>query len=159
MVFFGHASGYSLAVLAGLLERNLRPCAVVQHGRPPPRSPIPVFPAADTPAGLASQHGIDVLWVNDPNPASLALALSELEAGLFLVACYPRRLPGEVFRLAQRACLNLHPSLLPGYRGPAPVFWQLQDGERNTGISLHHVTDRLDAGPLVAQRRVPLPPG
>jgi methionyl-tRNA formyltransferase len=61
--------------------------------------------------------------------------------------------------LAGTACLNIHPSLLPAYRGPAPVFWQFRNGERDLGVTLHALNDELDAGPVLAQRSEALSDG
>lgn len=93
----------------------------------------------------------------DPRDPLVPLAASAPD--LILVACFPYRLPPETCRLARVACLNLHPSLLPRYRGPYPAFWQLRAGERATGVTLHHVSERLDAGDVVTRRRVDLPSG
>ena len=53
--------------------------------------------------------------------------------------------------LPRLACLNMHPSLLPAYRGPVPVFWQLRNAEPHTGVTLHRLSDELDAGDVLAQ--------
>jgi methionyl-tRNA formyltransferase len=108
-------------------------------------------------AQRASSRGIPVFsWsTGDPLPE----AVRDPRPDLILVACFPRRLPPEVVGLARWDCLNLHPSLLPRYRGPAPLFWQLRAGETETGVTLHRITARLDAGELIAQRRVALPEG
>lgn len=67
---------------------------------------------------------------------------------------YRNLLSEEVLRLASIAALNLHPSLLPRYRGRAPVNWVLVNGERETGVTLHRMVARADAGDIVAQRAV-----
>ncbi len=53
----------------------------------------------------------------------------------------------------------MHPSLLPNYRGPAPLFWQLRADERNTGVTIHWMDAEFDTGPLAGQRPAPLPDG
>jgi methionyl-tRNA formyltransferase len=58
-----------------------------------------------------------------------------------------------------RLAINLHPSLLPAYRGPEPLFWQLRQGETNTGFSLHVLTKELDTGPILLQEPVTFPTG
>jgi methionyl-tRNA formyltransferase len=60
---------------------------------------------------------------------------------------------------ARRDCLNLHPSRLPRYRGPAPLFWQLRARERESGITLHRVSPDVDAGSIVGQARVEMAGG
>jgi methionyl-tRNA formyltransferase len=56
-------------------------------------------------------------------------------------------------------CLNVHPSVLPAYRGPTPLFWQFREGEHETGVTLHVIEEKLDAGDIVAQSVMPLPAG
>jgi methionyl-tRNA formyltransferase len=75
----------------------------------------------------------------------------------FLFSFYYRRmLPTAVLETARRAALNLHGSLLPKYRGRCPVNWVLINDERETGVTLHHMVAKADAGDIVAQRRVPI---
>jgi methionyl-tRNA formyltransferase len=73
----------------------------------------------------------------------------------FIFSFYFRyMIPEDVLRLAPRGALNLHGSLLPRYRGRAPVNWVLVNGETETGVSLHHMVAKPDAGDLVGQERV-----
>lgn len=67
---------------------------------------------------------------------------------------YRNLLPEAVLRVAARGAFNLHGSLLPRYRGRAPVNWMLVNGEREAGVTLHHMVARADAGDIVAQRAV-----
>jgi methionyl-tRNA formyltransferase len=60
--------------------------------------------------------------------------------------------------LARHGWLNVHPSLLPAYRGPEPVYWAIADGAPITGISLHRAAPKVDAGPILAQAQVPILP-
>lgn len=61
----------------------------------------------------------------------------------------------EVVNLAHHACINIHPSLLPKYRGPNPIFWQIRNGETQTGVTLHKVSEKIDAGDILACKKVP----
>lgn len=75
----------------------------------------------------------------------------------FLFSFYYRRmLPTAVLETARRGAFNLHGSLLPRYRGRCPVNWVLIHDERETGVTLHHMVEKPDAGDIVAQRRVPI---
>ena len=82
--------------------------------------------------------------------------LEALAPDVIVVACFPWRLPRWVLDLPPRGCLNVHPSLLPELRGPEPVFWAFHRGLRETGVTLHRMNEALDAGPIVAQQRVPI---
>jgi len=61
-------------------------------------------------------------------------------------------------RAAKLGAVGVHPSLLPRYRGSWPLWWALRNGEREVGVSLFHLVDRIDAGPVIAQRRVAVGP-
>jgi methionyl-tRNA formyltransferase len=69
---------------------------------------------------------------------------------------YRSLLPVQILRLAPLVAFNMHGSLLPAYRGRAPVNWVLVNGERETGVTLHHMVARADAGDIVGQRAVPI---
>jgi len=157
---FGTAGVFSLTVLRRLLAGGVEPVAlVVPGGVPAPRGalPVEVAGAPETALRLARARGLPILHWDARSPPVEALA--RLAPDLILVACFPHRLPPAVTALPRVACLNLHPSLLPRYRGPAPLFWQLRAGERDTGATLHHADERLDAGDIVSQRRLDLPDG
>ena len=76
-----------------------------------------------------------------------------------LVTCFARRLRGAARRAARIATLNLHPSLLPVYRGPHPLFWQRRAGLRKVGITLHAMDEGLDSGAIWRQAACTLPDG
>jgi len=100
----------------------------------------------------------DVPWETPgrPNGAELVARLREL-APDFLFSFYYRRMLGEaLLALPARGALNMHGSLLPHYRGRAPVNWAVLHGEPRTGASLHYMTARPDAGDLVDQQAVPI---
>lgn len=80
--------------------------------------------------------------------------LRELNPDFLFSFYYRRMLPTAVLETARRAALNLHGSLLPKYRGRCPVNWVLINDERETGVTLHHMVAKADAGDIVAQRRV-----
>ncbi|MBI4770001.1 MAG: hypothetical protein HY784_06195, partial [Chloroflexi bacterium] len=116
------------------------------------------FPPS-SPTDLAHAHGLPVLEVGSLRaPASLA-ALDSLAPDLICVACFPRLLPPAWLARPRLGCLNLHPSLLPAYRGPAPLFWQFRAGERRTGVTLHRMDAGADTGPILAQAPVRFPDG
>ena len=73
---------------------------------------------------------------------------------LFLLACYPKHLPSSITKLATVDCLNIHPSKLPRYRGPDPIFWQLRSGECETGVTIHKVSNQFDSGDILAFRKI-----
>ena len=84
--------------------------------------------------------------------------LAALRPDVIVVAAYGRILPPEVLRLPPRGCLNLHPSLLPKYRGPAPVAAAILHGDPVTGVTLMLMDEGMDTGPVLAQREEPVRP-
>lgn len=108
-------------------------------------------------AVLAQQAGIPILHI--PQRRSLGDLTRELtpHTDLAVVSCFPWRIPTALLSHYSCGALNIHPSLLPSYRGAAPLFWQYRDGRLNTGVSVHWVTHELDAGPIAAQAHCTLP--
>lgn len=106
-------------------------------------------------AELARKHSIPVF-----TPEKLGGEWIERTAAMrptVIYSFYYRNLIGdEVLRLAPRGAYNLHGSMLPKYRGRAPVNWMLVNGEREAGATLHHMVARADAGDIVAQHAVPI---
>ena len=72
---------------------------------------------------------------------------------IILMSCYGKRLPEEIATLPSMGCFNMHPSLLPQYRGPEPIFWQMKEGSEK-GVSWHHVTNEFDGGDVVKKKAV-----
>ena len=85
--------------------------------------------------------------------------LRELAPALLLVCDYGQILSPEILSTAALGGINLHASLLPKYRGAAPIHWALLNGERETGVTVIHMTPRLDGGPILVQRATPIGPG
>ena len=78
--------------------------------------------------------------------------LSALEPDVIVVAAYGKLLPSEVLQIPRYGCLNIHPSLLPRYRGPSPVVGALLEGDKSTGVTVMMVDEGMDSGPIVAQQ-------
>jgi UDP-4-amino-4-deoxy-L-arabinose formyltransferase/UDP-glucuronic acid dehydrogenase (UDP-4-keto-hexauronic acid decarboxylating) len=107
-------------------------------------------------AARAREAGIPVIAPPSANDPAVVSRIAALEPD-FLFSFYFREiLAPDVLRIARRAALNLHGSLLPRYRGRCPVNWVLVNGERETGVTLHHMDARADRGDIVAQRTVPI---
>jgi len=107
----------------------------------------------------ASAAGAACAVVRDVNGADFATLLRAARPDLIVTLHFDQILAPATIAAARLGGINLHPSLLPRHRGPVPAFWALADGDRETGVSLHRLAPRIDAGALIAQRRVPLPPG
>jgi methionyl-tRNA formyltransferase len=101
-------------------------------------------------------RGTPILDPEDVNKHAAQAQLAEHRADLFVVADYGQILSAETLALAPRGAINLHGSLLPKFRGAAPINWALYRGEAETGVSTIHMTPRVDAGPVLAQARTPI---
>lgn len=89
--------------------------------------------------------------------AALAL-IQELAPELIVVAAYGRILPDEILAAPPKGCINVHSSLLPNYRGAAPIHWAVLNGDRETGVTIMHMAHDLDAGDIIAQAATPIDP-
>ena len=88
-----------------------------------------------------------------------ALALVQsLEPELIVVAAYGRLLPDEILALPPKGCINVHSSLLPKYRGSAPIHWAVVNGDKETGVTIMDVVAELDGGDILAQVSTPIDP-
>jgi len=101
-------------------------------------------------AELAARHGVPVHI--DENVEAAGAKVGEFDPAVIYSFSYRHLIPESVLELAPLGAFNLHPSLLPAYRGRAPVNWVLVNGERETGVTLHHMVARADAGDIVGQR-------
>jgi methionyl-tRNA formyltransferase len=107
-------------------------------------------------AATARDYGLTVIAPAEANAPELARTVGELQPD-FLFSFYYRELLGApLLECARRGALNMHGSLLPKYRGRAPVNWAILHGERETGATLHYMVERADAGDIVDSQAVPI---
>ena len=105
----------------------------------------------------ARQQDIPLIDLSQP-VNDILQQCSQFPIDLILMSCYSKRLPDELINLAGKGCLNMHPSLLPRYRGPEPIFWQMKETSE-AGVSWHQVAHDFDAGDIVKQQKVTLDEG
>lgn len=84
--------------------------------------------------------------------------LKELAPELIVVAAYGRILPDDILALSPKGCINVHSSLLPKYRGAAPINWAVINGDAETGVTIMHMATELDAGDIIDQVSTPIDP-
>ncbi len=107
---------------------------------------------------VAVAANIDVHSPANINDSDFVAWLREQHADLFVVCDYGQILSAECLSTARLGGINLHGSLLPKYRGAAPVQWAVYHGDPVTGVSVIHMTPRLDAGPILAKIETPIGP-
>lgn len=137
--------------LQALLRRGVRVALVLTHEDDP--SEDRWFGSV---AALAARHGVPVATPYDPNTERWIATISRLRPDFLFSFYYRHLLCDRLLRTAARGALNMHGSLLPKYRGRAPINWAILNGESETGASLHYMEARPDAGPLVGQESVPI---
>lgn len=120
-----------------------RPQPPVKSRKGPPPSPV---------RDWANQHGLSIFDPTSINDPESVQRLNELQSDLLVVCDYGQILKPAALASARFGGINLHGSLLPKYRGAAPVQWSLLSGDRVTGVSVIHMTPRLDGGPILTTR-------
>ncbi len=148
ILFMGSAQFACPAVEALLGSRHRLIACVTQPDRPKGRSlkvsPCPV-------KALAEARGVAVLTPEKIGDAYGALAA--LAPDLTVVAAYGQYIPGRILDLPRLGSINIHPSLLPRYRGAAPIQWAVASGDTETGVTILHVSRAMDAGDIILQER------
>lgn len=148
--FFG-SSRLSVIVLDEMKKKGLIPECIVTSPDKPQGRKLKITPNVVKVWALENQ-----VKAYDDSPK---LLVSELEKGdfdLFIVASYGRILPKSVIDIPKFKTLNIHPSLLPRYRGPSPLQTAILDDAKHTGVSIMILDEMMDHGPVIAQRAVDL---
>lgn len=151
IVFFG-SDDFAAAHLEALLRSPHKICGCVV---PPDKArgrgwQVSASPVKET---AARQH-IPVLQPSDLNEKLFLKELKSCDGDLFVVIAYGRFLPPAVLAMPHTLAINVHSSLLPKYRGAAPIHWAVINGERETGLTIMKVTARMDAGDILAQEKI-----
>ncbi len=112
----------------------------------------------DSVAELAAQHSLPAIAPDDPNADGVVDRVRALRPDFLFSFYYRHLLKPPLLAIAGRGALNMHGSLLPKYRGRVPVNWAVINGETETGVTLHYMTEKPDAGDIVDQQAVPILP-
>ena len=129
---------------------------VTQPDRPAGRGRVPEPPPVKQ---AALELGLPVLQPETLRDPAAAEQLAAWRPDLGVVAAYGEILRKNILAIPPLGYLNIHPSLLPRYRGPTPVHAAILAGDSETGVTVMRLDAKMDSGPILAQRRVPLPPG
>ena len=156
IIFCGTAE-FAVPTLDALMTSDNRPVSVLTRpdqpagrGRRPRQSAV---------KERAVQYGLEVLEPKTLRSEEEAERVRALEPTVIVTAAYGLIFPRSVLDIPPRGVLNVHPSLLPRHRGPAPVVWTLLEGDENAGISIFLLEEGVDTGPLLSQRVVPIRSG
>lgn len=105
---------------------------------------------------FAQEQGLNIMTPEKIGDPEAVQALRELEPDLLIVVAYGQYIPQRVIQLAKYEAVNVHPSLLPKYRGSAPIQWAVLNGDRETGVSIIYLAKKMDAGDILRQETYPL---
>jgi methionyl-tRNA formyltransferase len=153
IVFCGIPSDYGTAFLLHLVEQRANIVAAVCSTRWQR-----THPKADLIARIAGHLGRPVEITANANAEAFVRCLEGYAPDVVVMASFDQILGEPALRVPDRGWLNIHPSLLPRHRGPEPIYWTIANGDGEAGITVHLTTPRIDAGPILAQRRVEVSP-
>lgn len=154
IVFFG-SSEFSVLVLEELKSKGILPELIITTPDKPKGRKLVLTPTEVK--VWAEEHHIEVF--NPPslkNNLDLISNLKSKNYDLFLVASYGKIIPKEVFEIPNKKTLNIHPSLLPKYRGASPIQFQILNDEKEVGVSIMQIEETMDTGPIIVQKKVKL---
>lgn len=153
IIFFG-SDDFALTHLEALNDAGVQVVACVTQpdkakgrGLKASVSPIKEF---------AKAHKIPILQPLDFKNADIISDLKKYQADLFVVIAYGKILPETVLKIPKIFAINVHGSLLPKYRGAAPINWAIINGDRETGVTIIKMSPGMDAGEIIAQEKMPI---
>ena len=150
ILYIGSEGPLSLVPLQALIKSKHNVCAFAFDEQL--NSDFNVINSGST-QSLALNTSIPLIKLNK-NYTNVVSQIKSYQPDVILVSCYARLLPRSILSLAKKGCFNIHPSLLPYFRGPNPLFWQFRDGIDDFGITLHRMNSEFDAGNIVSQKKV-----
>jgi methionyl-tRNA formyltransferase len=150
VIFMGTAA-FSLPTLRALADAEEVIAVVTQPDRPRGRGQEVAPPPAKE---LALALGLHVLQPERVKEPPVIAQLKELKPNLIVVAAFGQILPPPVLGIPPFGCINVHPSLLPKYRGAAPINWAIINGETRTGVTTYCMDEGMDTGPILLVREV-----
>ncbi len=147
---------FAVAPLEALLQAGHQVTAVVtqpdkQKGR---GKEVQMTPVKE----CALKHGIPVFQPVKIKEKDAVMQLKEYPADLFVVAAFGQILSQEILDLPPFGCINIHASLLPAYRGAAPIQWAVINGETKSGVTIQQMEKGLDTGDILLKREIPVEP-
>lgn len=145
---------FAVPSLRALIEGPDEVVAVItQPDRPKGRHGVPIPPPVKV---LAQKHNIAVYQPEKVKDKAFLPQLKALNPDVIVVVAYGQILSREILDIPPKWCINIHASLLPKYRGSAPINWALINGEKVTGVTSMIVSAALDSGPILLKKEVPV---
>uniref|UniRef100_A0A7V3RHY4 Methionyl-tRNA formyltransferase n=1 Tax=candidate division WOR-3 bacterium TaxID=2052148 RepID=A0A7V3RHY4_UNCW3 len=104
----------------------------------------------------AENTGIKVFTPENPNASDFIKALRDMKPDIFVLSAYGYILSGDLLKVPKLGGVNIHPSLLPKYRGAAPIQRAIMAGEKKTGVTIFFMDEKIDHGKIIMQREIPV---
>lgn len=136
-----HASAHELPLVV------TQPAQRAGRGRRPQPTPV---------AQWAERHAIPLIETDNVNAPDMVVRIAECRPAVILVIAFGQKVGRELMEMPPKGAINVHASLLPKYRGAAPINWAIIRGESETGVSIIMLADRMDAGDVLARRAIPI---
>lgn len=153
IIFMG-TPDFSVGTLEALIEAGHEVClAVTQPDKPRGRGKEMQYPPVKE---TALKYGIPVYQPKKIRDAQCAEELKKYNADVMVVIAFGQILPKSVLEMTQYGCINVHASLLPKYRGAAPIQWSIIEGESVTGVTTMQMDEGLDTGDMIMKQEVPI---
>lgn len=154
IIFWGTPS-WALFPLKALAENEEVVAVVCQPDKPAGRGLALQIPPTKE---FALAQGIPVLQPDDLNDPSFQDELQSLSPDLCVISAYGKYIPPQILAIPPLGFINLHPSLLPRWRGADPVRWAILSGDEKTGVTIHYASEKMDAGDIILQEEFPIFP-
>lgn len=149
-IIFAGTPEFSSVILDGIIGGSHKPALVVTTpDKPVGREQTITGSAVKL---LAEKYDIPVLQPEEVK--TLSHELKALKPDLMVVTAYGQILPKEILEIPKYGCINLHPSLLPRWRGSSPIQYAILNGDRKTGVTIILMDEKIDHGPILAQREI-----
>lgn len=155
-ILFMGTPDFAVASLAALLEAGHEVCGVFTQPDKPKNRGMKL--QASPVKGYAIAHDIPVFQPLKMKDGEAMGYIRDLEPELIVVAAYGRILPSDILDYPAYGCINVHSSLLPKYRGAAPINWAILNGDKTTGVTIMHMAPELDAGDMILQGETAIGP-
>lgn len=153
IIFMG-TPDFAVGTLKSLISSEHEVTAVVtQPDKPKGRGKAMQFPPVKK---VAVEAGIPVLQPRRVREQEVIDALKQIEADVIVVVAFGQIIPAEILTMKKYGCINVHASLLPKYRGAAPIQWAVIDGEKESGVTTMQMDEGLDTGDMLLKAVVPL---
>lgn len=154
IVFMGTPE-FAVASLSACFDIGEVVAVVTQPDKPKGRgNAISISPVK----ALALERGVTVLQPQKMRTPPFSEELRKLAPDVCVVTAYGKILPKDVLEVPPHGCVNVHASLLPRFRGAAPIQWAIAHGDAETGVALMRMDEGLDTGPVIAMKRLPIAP-